>query len=271
MFLQQKRLILDLNADRKTRRPHLAFGCVLVLLSILAATSFGATQKRAARIRAFAKHWKGTRYLWGGTGRAGIDCSAYLRQMYRKLFDVELPRTTRQQIKLGVDLPLNPNNLSQGLEPGDVIFYVNSSGVPNHVVVYAGRNRITHSESGRGVVVDRMRRLRGRRVAARRFLLPAGGGRFAEVPQAGALKTQEIPCPVSVVARRSEIQRYSRQTLDQRGIAAMGARDICDFRVLAQALKKRGQVGKENAERLIKHAQWLQDIEFLEDQLTPQY
>src|SRR5882672_10902629 len=49
---------------------------------------------RAARIRDFANRWLGTPYAWGGDSKAGIDCSGYLRQMFRELFNVELPRTT---------------------------------------------------------------------------------------------------------------------------------------------------------------------------------
>ncbi|MEQ8274365.1 MAG: C40 family peptidase [Deltaproteobacteria bacterium] len=224
---------------------------------------------RSARIRSFANRWLGTRYQWGGTGRSGIDCSAYLRQMYRDLFNIELPRTTRQQIRLGLDLPIDPTNLGRTLLPGDLIFYVDRAGVPNHVVVYLGGNLITHSVSGRGVVVDPIRKVYGRRIVARRFLVPRGGGSggddgggFAPIPAAGPIVAKDIPCPPSFKPKRSEVRRYANRPLP--AVGKLGERAICDFRALADALEKRGgKHAKRNAVTLDEYAKWLESIEAL--------
>lgn len=221
---------------------------------------------RGSQILDFARKWLGTPYHWGGNGRSGIDCSGYLRQMYRKLFDVELPRTTRQQIHLGIPLVLNPANPSSGLFPGDLIFYIGSSGRPNHVVVYAGNNTITHSVSGRGVVIDPIRKVFGRRLVARRYLVPRSGdddaSGFAPIPSAGPLEVQELPCPKSYRARRHEVRRYEKHPLQADDLGQMGERDICDFRALAEALRGRdGDLAKRNARTLEAHTEWLQSIE----------
>jgi hypothetical protein len=224
---------------------------------------------RSAQILRFAQRWLGTPYQWGGTAKSGIDCSAYLRQMYRDLFQVELPRTTKQQIHLGVDLPVRPKNLARGLEPGDVIFYVNRAGIPNHVVVYAGHGKITHSVSGRGVVIEPIRKLYGRRVVARRFLYPAKGGeraqrgdRFAPIPAAGPLEVTEIPCPPEFRPRRSEVRRFARAPID--GFERFAERELCDLRVLAEALEENGgRVARDNAKRLRDYAEFVNRIETL--------
>ncbi|MEL7371081.1 MAG: NlpC/P60 family protein [Myxococcota bacterium] len=220
---------------------------------------------RGAQIRRFADQWLGTRYQWGGTARTGIDCSAYLRQMYRDVFGVELPRTTRQQIHLGVDVTVNPQQLGRTLSPGDLIFYVNKGGVPNHVVVYMGNDRITHSVSGRGVVIEPLRKVYGRRIVARRLLIPGGSRRAPQIepiPAAGPIIAVEIPCPPTFRASRREVRRWSRQPIeDMRGL---GDRAICDFKALAGALRRRKtEMAKYNARLLDGHASWLTSIEAL--------
>ncbi len=246
----------------KTRRVIAALLLALALPGTLYAAS------RSSRIRSFANRWLGTRYQWGGTGKSGIDCSAYLRQMYRDLFNIELPRTTRQQIRLGLDLPIDPKNLGRTLLPGDLIFYVDRAGVPNHVVVYLGGNLITHSVSGRGVVVDPIRKVYGRRIVARRFLVPRGGdtaddgGGFRPIPAAGPIVAKEIPCPDEFRPKRSEVRRYANRPLPP--VGQLGDRAICDFRALADALEARGgKHAANNARTLVEYAKWLESIEAL--------
>lgn len=241
----------------------------VIALTALPAVTFAA-RSRASRIRQFANRWIGTPYQWGGTTRSGIDCSAFLRQMYRDLFNVELPRTTRQQIRLGLDIPIDKRNLSRGLEPGDLIFYIDRDGVPNHVVIYAGGNTITHSVSGRGVVIDPIRKVYGRRIVGRRMLLPVDDdddlAGFRPIPPAGPIKPLEIPCPPDVRVRRHEVRRFANKPIGDLG--KLGERDICDFRGLADALRKRGGKNAEaNAKKLDAHSEWLQSIEALKGEI----
>jgi hypothetical protein len=211
----------------------------------------------------------GTPYVWGGVSRSGIDCSGYLREMFRTLFNVELPRTTHDQIDLGNDLAVDPSSLERTLVPGDLIFYIDRTGTPNHVVVYMGAGQLTHSESGRGVVVDPIKKLWGRRIVARRVLVPGarGQGGFGPIPAAGPIMPKENPCPPSVVAKALEVRRYSSHAVD---IKELGEREICDFRALATSLRAQSTaIGNKNAVMLEEHAIWLENIQDLQEKLSP--
>ena len=224
---------------------------------------------RAENISRFAQRWLGTQYRWGGTTRGGIDCSAYLREMYRDLFQVELPRTTRQQIAVGVGIAVDPRDLGRTLQPGDLLFYVDPNGTPNHVVVYMGGDRITHSVLGRGVVIDPIRRVYGRRIAARRLLVPQSGrtgGRAAmplgPIAAAGPVGVVEVPCPPTFQARQREVRVYRRKAID--GFDVFGDRAICEHRALATALRQDGApMGLANAARLEAYTEWLTSIDAL--------
>jgi hypothetical protein len=226
---------------------------------------------RGARIREFANRWLGTVYVWGGDQRSGTDCSGYLRQMYRDLFNVELPRTTRDQINLGIDLPINPNKIEATLEAGDLIFFIDREGIPSHVVIYMGSGQITHSESGRGVVVDPMKRLWGRRIVARRMLVPGSGGAgtFGAIPAAGPIVPKEIPCPPTVTARAMDIRAYTSRAVDLKELAGREPKlDLCDYRALAEALRaKNEKLATRNAVVIDDYALWLDSIDALQEGL----
>lgn len=46
--------------------------------------------------------WKGTHYQWGGTTHRGVDCSALMQHLFSDAANLNLPRTTGEQIHRGV-------------------------------------------------------------------------------------------------------------------------------------------------------------------------
>ena len=54
-----------------------------------------ASPNRLARV---VEGYLGVPYKWGGTTRAGMDCSAFVRTIFRKTYGIELPLTTRPNI-----------------------------------------------------------------------------------------------------------------------------------------------------------------------------
>lgn len=107
--------------------------------------------KDAVRQVLLAQHqrWVGTPYRYGGTNERGIDCSALIQNVYRDSFNMQLPRTTWQQVKQG-----DPVDRSQ-LQPGDLVFF-NPPGSGRHAGIYVGEGRFMHASSSKGVMLSRL-------------------------------------------------------------------------------------------------------------------
>ncbi len=97
-------------------------------------------------LRRVVQGWLGTPYLYGGLSKRGVDCSAFSRAVYREWVAVDLPRSSRDQYRVGV--PVTPD----GLRPGDLIFFDTlERGHVTHVGVYLGEGRFAHASSTKGV------------------------------------------------------------------------------------------------------------------------
>ena len=93
------------------------------------------------------RHWKGTKYAFGGDSADGIDCSAFTRRVYREAFDYELPRNTVSQIKVGTQVS------RQNLKPGDIVYFKPDGG-GNHTAVYLGNSLFLNASTSKGVVIS---------------------------------------------------------------------------------------------------------------------
>ncbi|GLH30675.1 peptidase P60 [Pseudomonas sp. BR1R-5] len=97
----------------------------------------------------------GTRYRFGGTSQAsGFDCSGFIGYLFREEAGMNLPRSTREMIK--VDAPKVARNK---LKPGDLLFFsTNGRGRVSHAGIYLGDNQFIHSSSRRsgGVRIDNL-------------------------------------------------------------------------------------------------------------------
>jgi len=86
------------------------------------------------KLMAFHREWEGTPYKLGGTGRRGIDCSAYVQKAYDVVLRRSLPRTTKLQVKKGRWID------KRNLKIGDLIFFKTTPTV-RHVGIYVGVNK----------------------------------------------------------------------------------------------------------------------------------
>lgn len=90
--------------------------------------------------------WIGTKYLFGGTGQGGIDCSAFSREVFRDTARIELPRVSVDQFRTG--LPIDKAQLRKG----DLVFFDTlERGRITHVAVFDGEGLVAHATSSRGV------------------------------------------------------------------------------------------------------------------------
>lgn len=91
--------------------------------------------------------WYGTPYLWGGTTKKGIDCSAFVQSVYAVSFGLSLPRTAREQHKASKIIS------RAELKQGDLLFF-NTIGGVSHVGMYLQNNKFVHSASSGGVMIS---------------------------------------------------------------------------------------------------------------------
>ena len=95
-------------------------------------------RRRLARV---VEGYLGIPYKWGGTTRTGMDCSAFVRTIFRKTYGIELPRTVKQMY--GLDLTIVQR---QDLKSGDLVFFRNTFYGPgvSHIGIYLGKKRFAH-------------------------------------------------------------------------------------------------------------------------------
>jgi cell wall-associated NlpC family hydrolase len=136
-----------------------------------------APRKTSARVIPTAERYLGTPYRWGGTSPVtGFDCSGFVQYVFARNA-VNLPRTSRQQAKVGAAMPRSFRRLA----PGDLVMFAERGEPISHVAIYAGRNRIIHATSSGGAVrYDDLDTRRGQwfvehMVAARRVTPDARG------------------------------------------------------------------------------------------------
>ena len=97
-------------------------------------------------IRAAASRYLNIRYMLGGTGAGGIDCSGFTRMVLQQ-FGVSLPRTARAQYGVG-------NTVSRGnLQSGDLVFFNTLGRGVSHVGVYLGNGQFANANSYNGRTV----------------------------------------------------------------------------------------------------------------------
>lgn len=105
--------------------------------------------KRSRNLFSFIESWYGTPYRFGGTTRKGIDCSAFMMEIFRNVYKYKLPRTSREQYKISHKI----NNV-EDLREGDLVFFKIRTRDISHVGIYLGNGKFAHASSSKGVVIS---------------------------------------------------------------------------------------------------------------------
>lgn len=93
----------------------------------------------------------GIPYKWGGnTPSSGLDCSGFIRYIFKKSLGITLPRTANEMADLGRVIPLNQ------LEPGDLLFFKISGGRRiTHMGMYLGQGKFIQSpRTGKNIEIS---------------------------------------------------------------------------------------------------------------------
>jgi cell wall-associated NlpC family hydrolase len=98
----------------------------------------------------FIEEWYGTRYVFGGTSRRGIDCSSLMQKIYTQVFSKEIPRTAVNQHRETERI------LKSDLQEGDLIFFHTTRSGISHVGLYLGNDRFIHASSSKGVTISNL-------------------------------------------------------------------------------------------------------------------
>ena len=95
----------------------------------------------------FVYDWIGTPYRFGGDSRRGIDCSAFTKELYSEVFNMDIQRSSRDIFSMVS--PVRRDDLKEG----DLVFFKIHSRRISHVGIYLGNNRFAHASS-RGVAIS---------------------------------------------------------------------------------------------------------------------
>ncbi len=116
---------------------------VVILILFAACASARKARIREEQVKEViqaARAFTGTPYKWGGTTRAGMDCSGLTGNAYRAI-DLNLPRTTDGQALVGEKI-----NLKKVI-PGDLVFF--ATGKKRREITHVGI--VTEKKSGDNV------------------------------------------------------------------------------------------------------------------------
>ncbi len=106
-------------------------------------------KKQNQPLYSFIEEWYGTPYRLGGTAKSGIDCSAFVKELYDRVYHTELLRTSGEQFSSSTYISDRDE-----LKEGDLVFFKIRSRRISHVGIYLSNGRFVHASSSRGVVIS---------------------------------------------------------------------------------------------------------------------
>lgn len=86
----------------------------------------------------------GSPYVYGGTNRAGFDCSGFTGYVFAQ-HGISLPRTATEQMRAAQRVPAGE------AAPGDLVYFVNG-GNAYHMGIYAGDGKMYDAGSSGSTV-----------------------------------------------------------------------------------------------------------------------
>lgn len=94
--------------------------------------------------------WLGVPYRAGGNSKHGTDCSGLVSQLYTRVYNIRLARSTDGQLK-------ESNKVSRrNLREGDLVFFTSRASKKKvaHVGIYLKNGKFIHASTSQGVIVS---------------------------------------------------------------------------------------------------------------------
>lgn len=127
---------------------------IFSLTVVLAAGTFAGNTEAASsvastQIVSSAKSLIGIKYRYGGTTKAGFDCSGFIGYVYKQQ-GVKLPRTAAGMYSTGKAVK------KANLAVGDLVFFNTTGKGVSHAGIYIGSGKFIHASSSKGVRIDKI-------------------------------------------------------------------------------------------------------------------
>lgn len=109
------------------------------------------TKHIVSNLRSYCLDWLGTPHRMGGSTKQGVDCSGFVCNVYKEIYDISLPRRSQDMAKVCKTI-----NDIDSLEEGDLVFFNNRKGGSiNHVGIFLDKDKFIHTSSSKGVTIGR--------------------------------------------------------------------------------------------------------------------
>lgn len=95
----------------------------------------------------------GIAYKFGGsTPMRGLDCSGFIRYIFKQSLRLNMPRTAAEQAHVGIPIK------KQELQAGDLVFFNTRGRVNSHVGLYLGEDKFIHApRTGKQIEIDSLK------------------------------------------------------------------------------------------------------------------
>jgi murein DD-endopeptidase / murein LD-carboxypeptidase len=93
-------------------------------------------------------NWLGTPYRYAGNTLKGVDCSGFIKVIYRNAFNILLEGSSADIFKNSTPVA------KEELKEGDLVFFKIRRNAISHVGVYIGQNKFAHASLSLGVTIN---------------------------------------------------------------------------------------------------------------------
>jgi len=123
-------------------------GQVISQIALLNEEGLVADSLAEVGVEPIARTYLSIPYRYGAQSRKSTDCSGFVQQVFRE-FDIKLPRTAREQYRVGMKIDRS------SLSSGDLLFFRTRARkkYPTHVGIYLGNGKMIHASSRQHKVV----------------------------------------------------------------------------------------------------------------------